>query len=300
MGVHHHNHHDHHQHADADHRMGWAFFLNLGFTIVEFIGGFLTNSTAIMADAVHDLGDCVAIGLAWWLQRVSRRGSSGQFSYGYRRFSLLGALINGLILTVGSVWVLTATIPRLFDPVMPHAQGMMALAVLGIAVNGIAAFKLRKGRSLNEQALNWHLLEDVLGWLAILIVAVVLQFAEWPILDPLLSIAFTSFILVNVARNLIATGRVFFQGVPDTATQEKISQCIRSLEGVRDLHHMHYWTLDGEHHVLTAHVLLSEDVGVVEMRELKQKIAQSLKQFDITHTTLEFEFPNERCRDERC
>ena len=163
---------------DSSARIGWAFFLNVGFTIVEFIGGWLTNSTAIMADAVHDLGDSLSIGLAWLLNKISARPSNNIYSYGYERFSLLGALINGVVLVSGSIWVLSEAIPRLSNPEIPDAQGMILLAIFGVVVNGFAAYKLSQGKSLNERILNWHLLEDVLGWIAVLIVAIVLLFVE--------------------------------------------------------------------------------------------------------------------------
>lgn len=154
-----------HTHAhSASNRIGWAFFLNVTFTIIELIGGWLTNSTAIMADAVHDLGDSISIGLAWLLNRLGNKPSDNAFTYGYQRFSLLGALINGFVLIAGSIWVLSMAVPRLFEPQQPHAVGMFWLALLGIAVNGYAAFKLSRGKTLNERVLNWHLLEDVLGW----------------------------------------------------------------------------------------------------------------------------------------
>ncbi|MEQ8516551.1 MAG: cation diffusion facilitator family transporter, partial [Chromatocurvus sp.] len=164
--------HDHsHDEQARSQRLGLVFFLNLGFTLIEFIGGWLTNSAAIMADAVHDLGDSLSIGSAWLLERLGRRGPSGDFTYGYRRFSLFGALINGLVLLAGSGLVLAAAIPRLFDPVMPMTEGMILLALFGVAVNGYAAWRLTAGKSLNERVLNWHLMEDVLGWVAVLTVA---------------------------------------------------------------------------------------------------------------------------------
>ena len=157
-----------HMHSSSN-RIGWAFFLNVSFTIIEFIGGWLTNSTAIMADAVHDLGDSLSIGLAWFLNRLSNKQADGVFTYGYQRFSLLGALINGFVLIVGSIWVLREALPRLFDPQLPDAVGMLWLAILGVTVNGFAAYKLSHGKTLNARVLNWHLLEDVLGWVAVLI-----------------------------------------------------------------------------------------------------------------------------------
>lgn len=207
-----------HNHESSDSRIGWAFFLNLGFTIVEFIGGWLTNSTAIMADAVHDLGDSLSIGLAWILSKIAHKQANDTYSYGYQRFSLLGALVNGAVLIGGSIWVLSEAIPRLSDPEMPHAQGMIVLAIFGIAVNGFAAYKLSHGKSLNERVLNWHLLEDVLGWVAVLLVAVVLSFVDLPVLDPLLSIGFTLFILFNVTKTLIDTIKIFLQATPDKSS----------------------------------------------------------------------------------
>ena len=187
--------HDHsHSSEQSSQRIGWAFALNVGFTIIEFAGGMLTNSTAIMADAVHDLGDSLSIGSAWILNRLAHKEASASFTYGYKRLSLLGALINGVVLILGSFWVLLQAIPRLFDPVMPAVEGMLGLAILGVAVNGFAAYKLSAGTTLNERVLNWHLLEDVLGWVAVLIVSIVLMFAEIPILDALLAVGFTLFI----------------------------------------------------------------------------------------------------------
>ncbi|WP_105200278.1 cation diffusion facilitator family transporter [Pseudoalteromonas sp. T1lg10] len=295
-----HSHHHHHNHHDiASERIGWAFFLNLGFTLIEFIGGWLTNSTAIMADAVHDLGDSLAIGSAWVLNKLSNKHANARFTYGYRRLSLLGALLNSLVLVVGSTWVLVLAVPRLFDPVMPMTEGMLLLAVLGIAVNGYAALKLSKGKSLNEKVLNWHLLEDVLGWVAVLLVAIVLMFVDWPILDPILSILFTLFILVNVVRNLRQTLRLFLQGTPDQQTQRRLAALLVEPQEISTAHHVHYWSLDGEHHVLTAHLCLREHLDAVEVMDLKLRLAQLLADFELAHTTLEFEYPEEQCRDHK-
>lgn len=297
--MHDHRHHDHH-HDSASRRIGWVFFINLAFTVVEFVGGVLTNSTAIIADAVHDLGDSLSIGSAWLLARWGRRSASGEFTYGYRRLTLFGAFINSVVLIVGSLWVLSEAIPRLVDPVMPHAGGMFALALLGVAVNGIAAYRLSKGATLNEKVLNWHLLEDVLGWVAVLIVSVVLHFAHWPILDPLLSVAFTLFILFNVLRNLWAVGRLFLQAVPDRALHADIRDTLLAIDGVGDIHHQHLWSLDGEHHVLTVHVVAHGDLDIAGYTALKTAVAQALEQYRLAHTTIEIELEREYCRDEWC
>lgn len=290
--------HDHSHHHHGSDRIGWAFCLNAGFTIIEFIGGLLTNSTAIMADAVHDLGDSLSIGSAWLLDRLSKKDPDEHFTYGYRRLSLFGALINSIILVLGSGWVLFESVPRLFNPEMPVAEGMLGLAVLGITVNGIAAWKLSGGNSMNEKVLNWHLLEDVLGWAAVLIVSIVLMFVEWPILDPLLAVVFTTFILFNIYKHFKETLKIFFQAVPESLLTNKINRELMKIEAIADIHHEHCWSLDGEHHVYTAHLLLHELLDASQQRALKACIAEKLAPFGLTHTTIELEFPDESCRDQ--
>ncbi len=286
-----------HSHEQSSTRIRWAFFLNLVFTVIEFVGGWLTNSTAIMADAVHDLGDSLSIGLAWYLNSISQKKANSDFTYGYRRFSLLGAIINGLVLIAGSLWVLSVAIPRLTQPEMPQAQGMVYLAILGVAVNGYAAFKLSKGKSLNERVLNWHLLEDVLGWIAVLMVGVVLLFVDWPILDPILSIGFTVFILFNVAKNFIRASKLFLQCAPDGDLSTQITETLQSIDRVGEVHHLHLWSLDGERHVLTAHIVVDKLMTASEQQALKTKIADLLNDYHLEHTTIELEFPPEVCRD---
>lgn len=296
---HSHGHSHSHSHDQSSRNIGWAFFLNATFTVIELIGGYLTNSTAIMADAVHDLGDSLSIGMAWILARLSRRSATPTFTYGYHRLSLLGALINAGALLVGSTLVLILAVPRLLNPQMPVVEGMFALAILGVTVNGFAAYKLSHGKTMNERVLNWHMIEDVLGWVAVLIVSIVLWFFEWPILDPILSILFTAFILFNVGKNLYETLKFFLQAAPGNIDYEEIHQQVGSIKGICEVHHMHIWTLDGEKHVLTAHVLLEENVSIDQQLDIKCEIAEKLKPFDISHTTIEVEFPGESCRDGR-
>jgi cobalt-zinc-cadmium efflux system protein len=278
-------------------RLGWAFVLNFVFTIIEFIGGFLTNSTAILADAVHDLGDSLSLGLAWILNKLGKKQANQHFTYGYKRLNLAGAFINAVVLIAGSAWVLVEAIPRLWNPQMPVADGMIALAVVGITVNGFAAYKLSEGKTLNERVINWHLLEDVFGWVAVLIVGIVLLFVDWPILDPILSIGFTLFILVNVLRNLWATLKLFIQATPDKKTYKQVADALLELPHVADLHHLHFWSLDGEEHVLTVHLVLSKNLDIEARSDLKQRIDDVLAPYALSHTTVELEDPDEACRD---
>ncbi len=298
MHSHSHHTHDHSPHqASAEDRIGLAFLLNFSFAIIEFIGGLLTNSTAIMADAVHDVGDSLSLGSAWLLQRWGGKAADTQFTYGYRRLSLFGAFVNSVVLVAGSIWVLITALPRLLDPVMPVTEGMIGLAIVGIAVNGYAAMRLSGGKTLNEKVLNWHLMEDVLGWIAVLIVAIVMQFVHWPILDPLLSIGFTLFILFNVARNFWVTLKLFFQAVPDEQLLAQVRESILGVDHVVGVHHLHLWSLDGEHHVLTAHVQVDEPAHFSAYATIKTLLHEALLPHGLAHTTIEIELAEEVCRD---
>lgn len=289
--------HHHEHHPPAGSRIGVAFALNATFTLIELVGGWLTNSTAIMADAIHDLGDTFAIGVSWYLQKFSQREADARYSYGYRRFSLLGAVLTAAVLIAGSILILVEAVPRLWAPQMPVVEGMLALAVLGIVVNGMAAWRLSHGQSLNEKVLNLHFLEDVLGWVAVLLVSLVLWFFPLPVLDPLLSIGFTLFILWRVSQTLRQAMGVFLQSVPDATMLKDITQRLRALEHVSETHHVHLWSLDGEEHVLTAHVEVNQNLAADALVALKCRMENALADFPLAHTTIEIEMPDESCRD---
>jgi cobalt-zinc-cadmium efflux system protein len=272
-----------------------AFFLNLGFTILEIFGGLWTNSLAILSDAVHDLGDSLSLGLAWFLGHYARRERDRRFSYGYRRFSLLGALVNTLVLLAGSIFVLSQAIPRLMNPQHSNAQGMLVFALVGILVNGVAVLRLRGSQSMNARVVAWHLLEDVLGWIAVLIVAIVLLFADIHILDPLLSILITLYVLYNVLQNMRETLSLFLQGIPQNLDIGEIENKIANIDHVTSTHHTHIWSLDGEHHVLTTHVVVSDTLSREQVRNVKQQVKHVLETYKLSHLTVEIEYGDSDC-----
>ncbi|HSM56122.1 MAG TPA: cation diffusion facilitator family transporter [Candidatus Sulfomarinibacteraceae bacterium] len=287
--------HPHHHHDDSSHDIKIAFFLNLGFVLIEIVGGLLTNSMAILSDALHDLGDSISLGLSWWLNRYSERGENERYSYGYRRFSLLGALLNTLILIVGSVIILMEAIPRLLEPQPAHAPGMMLLALVGIGVNGLAVYRLRGGRSLNVRAVSLHLMEDVLGWVAIFVVGAILLFADLPILDPILSILITAYVLFNVLRNMRATATLFLQGVPEDVDIRRLKEQILGFPEVRSTHHTHAWSLDGAQHVLTTHIVVDDDASKEDIVRVKCAVRELIEDTDFVHVTVEVEYEDESC-----
>ncbi len=290
--------HDHHHPAEGNVKA--AFFLNLAFTLIEIAGGFYTNSLAILSDAVHDLGDSLSLGLSWYFQRISKKGRTRTFSYGYKRFSILGAVINSIVLIVGSIIILYHAIPELWNPGETDAQGMLLLAVLGVIVNGAAVFKLRKGTSLNERVAMLHLLEDVLGWVAVLIGSVVMMFFDAPFIDPLLSVLISAFVLYNVFRNLKKSLRVILQGTPEEINIEEIGTLLKEISSVNDVHDCHVWSLDGEYNVLTVHLALDRDYQLREQAEIKKQVKAVLRDHPINHVTIEFEAPGEECNLREC
>jgi len=290
---------DHH-YNESEKNISYAFFLNLGFTIIEIIGGLLTNSVAILSDAIHDFGDSISLGLAWYLQKVSKKQSDNKYSYGYRRFSLLGAIINSVILLVGSILILSETIPRIIHPQEPNVQGMFILAILGIAVNGAAVIRLRKGSSLNEKVVSLHLWEDVLGWVAILIGSVIMYFFDVPVIDPILSVLISIYILIHVFRNINTSMRIILQGTPVEIDIEDIKKELLSFAEVSEIHDLHLWSIDGNYHVVTTHVVIKEALPMEQLAILKTRIRLKLEELNIQHATIEFETKEEICCLESC
>ena len=290
------SHRHHHHHTRTIRNIKAAFFINLGFTIIEIIGGILTNSTAILADAAHDLGDSFALGQAWYFERLSRRKGSDIYSYGFRRFSLLGALISTLLLLTSSLYILSEAIPRLLSPEQSNAQGMLLLAIIGIAVNGYAMVKLSREKGINAKTVSLHLLEDVLGWVAVFVVATILLFKDIRILDPILAILITLYILTNVVKNIRATVPIFLQAVPQDIDLDSIRRAIQQIDHVDSAHHVHLWSLDGESSIFSAHLLADKNLTPEQYADLKHNVKLVIQDYGLYHSTVEIELPQEACR----
>lgn len=284
-----------HQHSHNRDNIKLAFFLNLGFTIFEIFGGLATNSIAILSDALHDLGDSLSLGLAWLLDRYSEKGSDYRYSYGYRRFSLLAALITSIVLVTGSLVVGYEAVKRLFNPEPFNERGMILIAIVGVVVNGAAVLRLRGSRSMNAQVIGWHLLEDVLGWIAVLVVGVVSLFVDLPILDPILSILIMLYILAHAVINLRETARLFLQAAPRGVDVEAIERRLTAVPGVQSVHHTHVWSLDGEHNVLTTHLVAYPDSSTAELVRIKRESRQAVQDLQLEHATIEIELGENDC-----
>ena len=272
-----------------------AFLLNLGFSIFEFFGGVLTGSVAILSDAVHDLGDALGIGVSWFLEHKSHRQADGTYTYGYARFSVLGSVFTCGILLLGSVGVIVSAVGRLMNPVPIHYDGMILFAVVGVVVNAIAAFVTREGDSLNQKAVNLHMLEDVLTWVVVLVGAVVMRYTDLTVLDPLVSIGVAVYIFVHAVGHLGEAVNIFLEKVPAGFSVAAVKERVASLEGVSDAHHIHLRSIDGYTHAATLHIVTDSDPTAI-----KETVRTALYEMGIAHVTVEVERTDETCGQPWC
>ena len=272
-----------------------AFLLNLCFSIFEFFGGIFTGSVAILSDALHDIGDAASIGFSFFLEKKSKKKPNEIYTYGYARYSVIGSVVTTMILLVGSCIVIYNAIGRLIEPREIRYNEMILFAVVGVVVNFCAAFFTREGDSLNQKAVNLHMLEDVLGWAVVLIGAVVMRFTTFAIIDPLLSIGVAIFIFIHAIGTLKEALNLFLEKTPCGVSVEEIKEHLMELEGVVDVHHVHIWSLDGNLHFATMHIVSTSDP-----HRVKDRVRKELSEHGIGHVTLELESVGEHCHEEHC
>ena len=265
-----------------------AVLLNDSFTILEVIGGLWSNSLTILSDALHDFGDSVTLISSWILEKKSQKKPDAKYTFGYQRLSLLSALLSSMILIGGSVFILLQTIPRLQNPEHVNSQGMILMAVVGIIFNGAGFLKLKKGSNMNEKVLSWHLLEDVLGWVVVLLGGTLIFFWDNHVIDPIMTIGFTIFILWGVTKNLKEVINIFFQATPSNISVDHIKEGLLAIKGVLRVHDVHVWSLEGETNIFTGHIVIEENL-LDNSDRMKKEIKEELKKHQIKHSTIELE-----------
>ena len=274
---------------EREKRVRFAAFLNVAFTLLELVGGLWTNSLAILSDALHDFGDSVALFVSWLFEREAKRLPDTSRTFGYQRLSLFSALFSASILVGGSIVIILQALPRFFNPELVNAFGMMGIAIIGIIFNSAGFFLLQNGQSLNEKVLSWHLLEDVLGWVSVLLGGVIIYFWEFYLLDPILTIGLTTFILYNVTKNLREAINILMQGVPKHINLDTVKKDLLAIKGVLGIHDTHIWSLEGETDILTAHIILDDETLKDQPEPTKEKIKETLLKHHIEHSTIEIE-----------
>lgn len=282
--------HHHHHHNTSTKNIMIAFVLNLFFSIFEVIGGIITGSVAIISDAIHDLGDAISIGISLYLEKKSEKKANEQFTFGYGRCSILGALITSIILVIGSVIVITNAIHKIILPEAINYNGMIIFAIIGTVVNLIAAKVTSCGESLNQKAVNLHMLEDVLGWLVVLIGAIIMKFTNFSYIDPILSIGVAVFILYHAIMSSIETINIFLEKTPNEININEIKEFILKEKDIESIHDLHIWSIDGVKHYATIHVVTNNPT-----QKLKETIREIFEQYKIVHSTIQIEKCGETC-----
>ena len=272
-----------------------AFLLNLGFAIIEFFGGMFTNSVAIMSDAIHDLGDALSIGLSYILEKKSHKDADNLYTYGYSRYSVLGAVITSVILLVGSVFVISRSVMRLITPEPVNYEGMIIFAVFGVIINFLAAYCTKDGDSMNQKSVNLHMLEDVLGWVIVLIGSILMKFTDIVYIDSILSLGVSLFILVNSVKLLLSAIDLFLEKTPNGISVAELKEHLLEIEGIISVHDLHIWSLDGVNHCATLHVVVDD-----HFKSTKRKVREELHEHGIAHVTIEMETESEPCGEEEC
>lgn len=272
-----------------------AFILNLCFSIFELVGGLFSGSVAILSDSIHDLGDAFSIGISYFLERKSEKKPDEKYTYGYNRFSSLGAFFVNMILILGSIGVMVTSIGRLFNPVEVKSNLMIGLAVVGFIINLIAMIVTSKGETLNQKSVNLHMLEDVLGWAVVLIGAVFMKLTGFYYLDPIMSITVSGFILLHSIKHMKKIANLFLLKVPNDVKIDKLKKKIEKIKYVHNVHHLHIWSIDGKNHFATMHIVCDKNAD-----EVKKQVKHLLKDENIVHTTIEIENTKELCDDIQC
>ena len=271
-----------------------AFLLNITFSIVELLGGILTNSVAILSDSIHDFGDAISIGISYYMERKSKKKADNQYTYGYIRYSVLGGVITTTILLVGSILVIIGAINRLKNPIEIDYRGMILFAVLGILLNSLAAYVTSEGNSINQKSVNLHMVEDVLGWVVVLVGAIIMNFTDIKILDSIMSIGVAIFVLVHAVKNLKEVLDIFLEKTPNNIDIEVLKKKLLEIHGVDDIHHIHVWSMDGYNNYATMHIVAKNK----EIVDIKKEVRKELKKQKICHAILETE--EEACDEQEC
>jgi cobalt-zinc-cadmium efflux system protein len=272
-----------------------AFLLNLAFSIFELVGGIFTNSVAILTDSIHDLGDALSIGISYFLEKKSKKKPDKNHTYGYIRYSVIGSIITTVILLVGSCFVIYESIKRIMNPVVVNYDGMIIFAIFGVVINTIASIVTKDGDSLNQRAVNLHMLEDVLGWIVVLIGSILMKFTDIYLIDSILSIGVAIFILFHALKNLKKVLDIFLEVTPKNIDLDELQKHILSVDGVVDVHHIHVRSIDGYNNYATLHIVVKK-----YSEKTKKEVKEELEEHNICHSTIELELENEHCEDDKC
>lgn len=276
-----------------------AFLLNLAFSIVEAIGGILTNSISIISDSLHNLGDSITIGINYIFEKKSKKLPNKEYSYGYLRYTMLGSLIASFILLVGSVIIIYNVVPRLIKPLSVNYDAMIIFGIFGLLINLYATIKIMRSKD-KDKKINTHMIEDTVIWLFILTGSICIKVFDLVIIDPILSLLIAVYILYQVYKYMKNIYNIFMEKVPKNVKIDEIKKDIESNENIDNVHHIHIWSMDGVNNYMTAHIHLNKVLSEEEIVKTKNDVKNKLKEDKINHITLEVEYFNEKCDSDKC
>ncbi len=283
--------HDHDHYKEAKKSILYGIVLNSIFTVIELVGGILSNSLALLSDTIHDFSDSVALGISYYANQKAQSSPTKTMTFGYRRTTILAAFINSTILMALTFFLFYRAYLRILNPEPVNGKMVFVIAIFGIITNGIIAFKMLRGKDkdLNIKSVFWHITEDFLGWVGVLIAGAIIYFTGAYIIDPIISILIGLIVIYSAWGIVKESANIILEGVPEGLNVQEIGTEIKNIQNVNDAHDIHVWSLGTDYNALSAHVVIS-NMTVDQSHEVLNKINTMLKEkFSIEHTTIEFE-----------
>lgn len=283
--------HDHDHYHEAKKNILYGIILNSVFTVVELVGGILSNSLALLSDTIHDFSDSVALGISYYANQKAQSSPTKTMTFGYRRTTILAALINSTFLIVLTLLIFYRAYLRILNPEPVDGKIVFVIAIFGIITNGSIALKMFRGKDkdLNIKSVFWHIMEDFLGWIGILIAGAIISLTGAYIIDPIISIMIGLIVIYSAWDIIKSSVNIILEGVPEGLNIEEIEDVIKNIENVNGVHDVHVWSLGTNYNALSAHVVIT-NMTVDQSHKILDKINSILKEkFNIKHTTIEFE-----------
>lgn len=296
-----HSHHQKHGNELSTRPLLWSIAINLALSVFQFIAGFISSSSALLADALHNTNDAAALVVAFVARKISQKPPNSRFTFGYRRAELIGALIQLTALVIVGGFLVVHAIERFLHPEPVNSGWMIFAATIAIIIDLATVGLLwatSKG-SLNVRAAFLHNVSDAGASVAVLAGGLAMLYFDWTWIDPLLTLLIAGFIIVSSIKLLRRTCLILMEATPEDIDLAKIKSEAETVVGVADLHHLHVWELDEDHRSLEAHIVIADETSH-RQPEIKAELKGMFKdQFSISHSTLEFERSTEACRREK-
>ena len=301
---HHHDHHGHHHgHASKLTSLNGIFVfsivLNLLYVIIEALVGFWQNSLSLLSDAGHNLSDVFSLLLVLIAFQLAKVHANKQYTYGYKKSTVLISLVNAILLLVAIGGILIESYHKFYEPAEINGAVVSWTAGVGIFINGLTVVLLMKGQKndMNVRGAFLHMVADTLVSVGVVISGIIISFTGWYVIDPIVSIIIAIVILISTWELLTGSLRLLVDGIPEGVDWEKVEGVLKSHPHVKEVHHIHIWAISTTDNALTAHIVIDD---LNELEEVKEHIKHHLTEANISHSTLEFETPGGHCHDHEC